>query len=136
MERAIRNHVIPVLRSKGFTGSFPHLRRATPTRIELLTFQFRLSGGSFVVEIATCEAEGITNAWRHVPPNKVTAHDVMPRHRLGSNAATSDYWFVFGKSNYEAGFQIVEPEQHYVRVAEKVLATFSSEAAAYWDGGT
>jgi hypothetical protein len=46
--------VIPVLREKGFKGSFPHFRRITNDRINLLTFQFDRYGGGFVIEITNC----------------------------------------------------------------------------------
>jgi hypothetical protein len=34
-----REHVVPVLRERGFLGSFPHFRRPTAASIHLLTFQ-------------------------------------------------------------------------------------------------
>ena len=50
--------VVPVLRSKGFRGAFPHFRRAGSHGVDLLTFQFDKHGGGFVVEIAQCPSEG------------------------------------------------------------------------------
>ncbi|MEX2174453.1 MAG: DUF4304 domain-containing protein [Pirellulaceae bacterium] len=35
----------------GFRGSFPHFRRVGGRRIDLLTFQFSMFGGQFVVEV-------------------------------------------------------------------------------------
>ncbi len=136
MERAIRDHIVPTLRSAGFKGSFPHFRRPRSSQIDLLTFQFRLSGGSFVVELAACAPEGVTHSWRQVPPNKVTAHDIMQRHRLGSNAEAPDHWFLFGRPNYEPGSEVIEPHQHYVRVAQDVLIKLANEAPAFWGSGT
>jgi uncharacterized protein DUF4304 len=53
---ALRRVIVPTLRNMGFTGSFPHFRRIRETRIDLLTFQFNRSGGSFVVEVALLTA--------------------------------------------------------------------------------
>src|SRR5262245_51361703 len=102
LEAALQEMVIPDLRRRGFKGSFPHFRRIHDSRIDLLTFQFYSSGGSFVVEIAQCGPTGVSR-WTHVPPNKVTAWDVTNRLRLGTDRAAgkSDHWFVFGKPNFE-----------------------------------
>lgn len=132
MERAIREVIVPWLRDAGFKGSFPHFRRPTATQIELLTFQFYSSGGSFVVELASCPPTGFTHSWgKHVPPNKVTAHDIGMRHRLGS-CMGGDHWFVFGMRNYEPGSDKVEIPEHYQTVASSVLQHFQKEAGEYW----
>ena len=99
MLAALREIVLPVLRDLGFRGSFPHLRRARATQIDLLTFQFSRWGGSFVVEVAFCGPDGFTTAYgKHVPSGKVRAHDIHPaqRLRLGSHPPTqADHWFSF-----------------------------------------
>lgn len=133
MEAALRDLVVSELRERGFLGSFPHFRRARPTHIDLVTFQFYSSGGSFVVELATCSASGVVHSWGEVvPPGKVTAHDVLQRHRLGSQGH-GDHWFVFGKCNYEEGHDIVEPAEHYVAVAEAVRGLLREEGEGYWE---
>lgn len=53
----------PVLRKQEFKGSSPNFRRNNEMNIDLITFQFNRSGGSFVVELATCPIEGITMNW-------------------------------------------------------------------------
>jgi hypothetical protein len=57
MRKALQVIVVPVLRERGFTGSFPHFRRRRQKGIDLLTFQFDKYGGGFVVEIAVCEVD-------------------------------------------------------------------------------
>lgn len=96
MIAALKEHVVPVLRTKGFKGSFPHFRRDTETDIHLLSFQFHKYGGSFIVEVASCGIESITTASEEKMPSKtVKAHDVQPslRLRLGSTAKKPDHWF-------------------------------------------
>lgn len=83
MEAALKAVVIPVLRSSGFKGSFPHFRRVQEIKAELLTFQFDRNGGGFVIEISACSKDGITTSWgEFIPALKVTAHDLHPDKRL------------------------------------------------------
>jgi len=60
MIAALKEHVIPVLRERGFKGSFPHFRRLSRRFIHILSFQFSSWGGGFVVEAAACPDTGIT----------------------------------------------------------------------------
>jgi hypothetical protein len=55
MIKKLNDIVVPVLRQSNFKGSFPHFRRVTAERTNLLTFQFDRSGGGFVIEIAALE---------------------------------------------------------------------------------
>jgi hypothetical protein len=54
----LKRVAVPVLRSLGFKGSFPHFRRESAERIDLLTFQFSLGGGKFVVEVGSFSPAG------------------------------------------------------------------------------
>ena len=71
MDEAIKEIVIPFLREKGFKGSYPHFRREQGDKLNLLTFQFSLSGPKFVVEISNCPLKGFN-------PGQ------MPEHRAPS----------------------------------------------------
>src|ERR1035437_1976934 len=95
MELAIKSIVIPKLREMKFKGTMPNFRRTLESHADLLTFQFNLSGGSFVVELAVCTQEDIAAHWRaDLSLKKVTAHDLNQRRRLGSVSPGSDHWFV------------------------------------------
>jgi hypothetical protein len=114
MTNALKKIVVPYLREQGFKGSFPHFRRQNENQIDLITLQFNRYGGSFVVELAVCAAEGVTMSWgEEIPPNKVTAHDINDRYRLRENIKdANEHWF-----NYETA----KDEEDYVFVASKVL---------------
>src|SRR5262245_5896684 len=129
IEAALREVVIPDLRRRGFRGSFPHFRRRFGSRINLLTFQFYSSGGSFVVEIAQCGPTGVSHSWKDVGPDKVTAWDVASRLRLGSDRSSgkADHWFVYGKPNYEVGHEEVKPPAHYLSIANEVRLLLDSQ---------
>lgn len=111
--------VVPALRKRGFTGSFPHLRRLGANQIDLVTFQFDKWGGGFIVEISKCGTDGVTMPWgEKIPPEKVTAHDLNPRERLrlGCEAPGAEHWFRYDRGDTvesvarEVVLQIVKAE--------------------------
>jgi hypothetical protein len=99
MDAAIKAVLVPVLREKGFAGSFPHFRRASDRGMDLLTFQFDRHGGGFIIEISSCASEGLTTHWgKHIPAKKATAWDLLPnrRHRIQAHSGSgTDSWFRF-----------------------------------------
>ena len=122
MNRAIQEHVVPVLRDMGFRGSLPHFRRQCRDRVDLLTFQFNKYGGSFVVELAQCGSEGHTTHWgKVVPANKVTAHDInLGRQRL---TPPQDDWFRFDDGH--------TPEE----AISELLPLLQPSAESFWGAG-
>lgn len=105
MNLALKTLVVPHLRQAGFKGSLPHFRRATSDGIDLLTFQFDLQGGGFVVELARCPSSGYVTHWgKEILPTKVTAWDLPPKMRtriqprvgLGTNE-----WFRFKHGRFD-----------------------------------
>jgi hypothetical protein len=101
MDAALKKIVIPALRERGFTGSFPHFRRIKE-EVDLLTFQFDRNGGGFVIETAKGKKEGFTTHWgKHIPAAKLTAWDLHPdqRKRLKPGAdGSTDSWFRYDAS--------------------------------------
>ena len=133
MNKNINEIVIPVLRQLDFKGSFPHFRRQTADRINLLTFQFDRSGGGFVIEMANCKPNGHTTSWGlEIKPNKVTAHDVNKRKRIQSNMGTksshTDDWFRYDKKHLFGLGDV------YKKVCKDVLSKLDI-AVEYWKNG-
>jgi hypothetical protein len=85
VRHALKNTVVPVLRARGFKGSFPHFSRSRADRLDLLTFQFSQFGPDLYVEIASCGPSGVTlNDGSVIPPRKVrTNHVGLLRRRIG-----------------------------------------------------
>lgn len=52
MLSALKSEVIPRLREKGFTGTFPHFRRCNDESIDLISFQTNKYGGAFLIEVS------------------------------------------------------------------------------------
>lgn len=137
MDAALKTMTAESLRPRGFGGSLPHLRRKLDARLELVSFQFFSAGGSFVVEVATCGAEGLTTSWgKTIPPSKVRAADINPpnRPRLGSaEFPIGDHWFVFGPRSYEKGADVVRPASHYAGIAAEVAHLIETQAEPWWE---
>ncbi len=130
MVEALQSIVVSQLRRMGFKGSFPHFRRAGPSRIDLLTFQFDRHGGGFVIEISHCPVEGATTAWgEHIPPNMVRAWDMHPDQRLRlqptSGSSTAD-WF-----RYDRKGVISAKPGLFEHLAESVLP-YLDQAEQWW----
>lgn len=111
----------------------PHFRRIIESRADLLTFQFNLSSGSFVVELASCGQDDVERHRRaDLELKTVTAHDMNIRRRLGSSSPGGDHWFVYGKRNYEPGHEQVLPDADYERIAHDVVSLLDEQAVSWW----
>lgn len=57
MRDELKNTIVPVLRSHGFKGSFPHFRRLKEDHWELLYLYTLKIGDAFYIETSTCPLE-------------------------------------------------------------------------------
>jgi len=73
MRQALRTAVVPVLRGRGFRGSFPNLHRVRDSHVDLLGFQFSQYGPSFYIEIASVPVD--VAARKGIAPSKVGRGD-------------------------------------------------------------
>jgi hypothetical protein len=121
----LKKHVIPALRTRGFTGSFPHFRRSTNSATHLITFQMdRWGSGNFVVELAKAPLGDFKMLWgQTVPSNKLTAHHLNDRHRLGASASNLDYWF-----------QSSDFASNPTGASSHLLSLLDSQGAHWWSG--
>jgi hypothetical protein len=130
--------VANVLRTRGFSGSLPHLRRRLDDRVDLLSVQFHSAGGSFVVEVASCSPRGITTtSGKHIGPVTVTAEDIAPfrRPRLGMPdfpRRSGDHWFVFGSRSDEVEGSKRDEPADYPAVAAEVMRLIDLQAEPFW----
>ena len=133
MIQYLQNLVVPILRIRGFQGSFPHFRRLTSERIHLMTFQFDKWGGGFVIEIANSSPGGYTTQWgKFIQPAKLSAHDVPNRIRIQPDMNnpdnSTDYWFRYDKESPSAAPKI------YLEVCQDVISKLDL-AEIYWKTG-
>jgi len=128
MNRALKDIVVPVLRDRGFTGSFPHFRRCRQDRIDLFTFQFDKYGGGFVIEIGQCQPEGFTtHSGKQIPPSKVRAWDLglKQRSRIQPGAGSGrDSWFRFEGTAADIFTRTATSVVPFVEQAERIFDDF------------
>jgi hypothetical protein len=101
MINSLRKNVIPIMRNRGFKGSFPHFYRQLEDRVDLLMFQFSAWGGVLYIEASKCSPEGYKDVSEtFYEPNKVKVYhiDVEHRQRLGKDLYGM---FEFNKDNTE-----------------------------------
>ncbi len=154
MTEELKKTAIPVLKQKGFKGSFPHFRRISDDKIDLLMFQFDKYGGGFIVEISfilTSEIDKYVFHWRKgVAPGKLTVADIKFRKRFpGANT-----WFYYcdlyeQKTLFRKNIIAVNPEEKlnlpekyklikkadeniYKELSEKAVSCIE-EAERYWE---
>ena len=128
MMAALKDHLVPGLRAKGFKGSFPHFRRVLLPRVDYLTVQFNTAGGSFVVEVATSSSNGKPQGYgSELPIEKLNTQYFRERFRLGSDSANgvADHWFQFGPRMYDP-IAAVQSGDFYDRIAQQILAAFEN----------
>jgi hypothetical protein len=130
MVRALKEIVVTRLRDRGFKGSFPHFRRLSQGRIDLLSFQFDMQGGGFVIEISKCPPNGITTYFgESIPPNKVTVLHIHPGERVRLQPGNFDSspldWFRYDGPNRSVDI--------YEKTAKDVLP-FIEKAERWWKG--
>lgn len=105
MDLALKEAVVPILREYGFAGLYPYFRRPNTTYVELLTFQFDVNGGGFVIDIARCSIGGITTKeGRHISAAEVKPWDLDPYDRLRikpREGSGTDSWFRYDSGEYE-----------------------------------
>jgi hypothetical protein len=79
------------------------------------------------VEIATCPPDGYTTLWgAHASPDRVTAHDVPRRLRLGAPNEETNHWFRYDGSSLPSG------EARFEAVAAEVLPWLDKQAEPWW----
>ncbi len=129
MNQALKAVVVPLLRQRGFSGTFPHFRRCKPERIDLFTFQFDRYGGGFVIEIARCEPSGFTTHWgKQIPPTKVTAWDMPPKMRARiqpDNGSGTESWFRFDGVSMNIFIRTAESVVPFIEQAERMFDDFN-----------
>ncbi|HJR72481.1 MAG TPA: DUF4304 domain-containing protein [Luteimonas sp.] len=132
MMKALKDIFVPELRSRGFSGTFPHFRRITSDHVDYLTFQFLSSGGSFVVEVAKSDLAGNLAMGRgaDLPVSKLNAQFFSERLRLGGEGPVED-WFVFGPRSYDPPMPERAPS-FYAGIASRLVHLLDTQAEEWW----
>lgn len=126
MNKAIKSVVVPHLRAIGFKGSFPHFYRVNIDYIDLITFQFNLNGGRFVVEMSYVDPDK-NNVFidKDVPTSKFRVSQTSKRLCLGSSSDETDNWFVFERKNI-----FFKPDCE--KIAQKIVELMKSQGESWF----
>lgn len=124
MIKELKKVVVPLLREKGFKGSFPHFRRRLENRIDLISFFFDKYGGGFYIEIGASPSNGFTiKGYAHIPPNKVNTTHHVPYERL-QPTEEHDYSFRYDEEPI--------PPDIYEKLAYQVVSLIP-KAEEWWN---
>ena len=102
----IKKIIIPELKKYNFKGSFPHFKRIYDNgKVDYLSFQFNMYGGSFIVELAVAYPykgkEGNFYYWDEVTPEVVKKSKyTLTKERLRLTP-DDDEWFRYNEKNYK-----------------------------------
>ena|SRR5437016_4378989 len=128
MEKALMDRLEPELRRRRFAGSFPHFRRHTPSKTDLLSVHFERNRGSFLVEIGEVPPSDFDSPIGvRVEIGKATSVDALStdRARLAPTPASSA--FRFRRSVFDWS------DTRFDRAAEKVVELLP-QADRWWAG--
>lgn len=121
-DEALKSVVVPDLRVRGFKGTYPNFFRDRGGHVDLLTFQFKSSGGSFVCEISFADRErSNVTIYKNTEPKKLRTNQTRVRLRLGSTPeqGVKDHWFCVESTDA-------------AKVAQQVLALIESQGEPWW----
>lgn len=126
MDDALKQVVAPMLRERGFKGSFPHYRRTQADGgIDLLSFQFARAGGKFCVNVAHADAARVSLPTTNpaLPSSKFKAGMCNNSWRLSRDGHRNNKWFTFNWGDSS------ELPNHLAGLVNELVAT---QAEAWW----
>jgi hypothetical protein len=126
MMTALTAVFVPVLRQRGFVGSFPHFRRKLDQRIDFLNVQFNRYGGSFCLNIGQTGPDGLEDPdWPDLSLAATTVGHLRYRSRVGKGFLAKQ-WFEFGpKSQYS--LKPARPVSFYESIAADAVRAFEKD---------
>lgn len=129
IDDVLKSTCVPLLRERGFKGSYPHFRRIHGEHADLLMFQFRRDGSSFVVEISYADRERKNVGFRpEAPVSKIDVACTRERYRLGAKGGKE----VDGEWLRLAHSVLSSDERHFRRLALRVNDMVINEAEPWW----
>jgi Domain of unknown function (DUF4304) len=130
MEKALKEVCVPLLRERGFKGSFPNMYRETDGFVSLINFQFFSSGGSLCVNLSFADKQRENVYPRpETEPKNLKVSQTRVRARLGAPGLKGDRWFSFGEIGYE---KYHGSPQNPIDIAAEINQLFEQVAFPWW----
>ena len=131
MMTALKEQFVPMLRQKGFVGSFPHFRRKLDTRIDFLDVQFAREGGRFCINLGQTGSEGLQDpAWPDLPLAETATGHLHHRSRVHWGFFLKQ-WFDFGPRSYDPPKE-VKPRPFYEAIATRAAQAFERDGERWF----
>ena len=131
MMAALKKTFVPMLRERGFVGSFPDFRRGLDQRVDFLNVQFAREGGCFYLNIGQTGPQGLQDpAWPGLTLTEKTVGHLRHRSRV--------HWgffmkqgFVFGPRSYDPP-KDAKPPSYYEAIAVKAARAFEKDGERWF----
>lgn len=120
MQTALKQTVVPYLRSVGFKGSLPHFHRLRGSRIDLLTVQYYSAGSCLLIEIASAANDG------KMKPADQRADRLGKRLRLYRGDNRNNHWFCYTPHGLFSTMQA--PDE----IAQQFSELLATQAETWW----
>ena len=120
MQSALKDTVVPHLRSAGFKGSLPHFYRVVDHHIDLLTVQYYSSGGCLLIEIASAKNDDT------MEPSKQRVYFHGKQLRLHRDSNRNDHWFCY------TPYGLFSPMQAPQEIAQQLKVMIQTQAEDWW----
>jgi hypothetical protein len=129
IESAIRDHLAPILRADGFSGSGRTFRRVVGGWIHVVNVQGSRYGGQFAVNLAV-QPTAIPDARGDTPnPKKITEELCEFRRRMSESEARQDKWWKHDPTAESMAEAVREAAIMYVQVGRRLLDNATIEDA-------
>ncbi|AYV45226.1 hypothetical protein CFHF_03540 [Caulobacter flavus] len=125
LETSIREHLAPLLREDGFTGSGRTFRRRVAGLIHVVSVQGSSDGGRFAVNLGVQPLAIPTD--RDIDPRKITETDCVFRRRLSRSGA--DQWWPHDGTRTGMDVAVQDAASVYAAVGGPAFAALSADAS-------
>jgi hypothetical protein len=131
MMAALKGSFVPMLRQKGFVGSFPHFQRRRDDRIDFVDVQVAREGGRFCLNIGQTGPEGLNDpAWPELTLAETTVGHLQHRSRVHHGFFLKQ-WFEFGPRSYDPP-KPVKAASFYQAIASKAVRAFEKDGERWF----
>jgi hypothetical protein len=133
MMAALKQTFLPVLRQKGFVGSFPHFQRRLDNRIDFLNVQFARVGGRFCLNIGQTGPKGLQDpAWPELALTETTVGHLLHHRSRVHWGFFMKQWFDFGPRSYDPP-KDVKPPSYYEAIAVRAVKAFEKDGERWFN---
>ncbi|MCV2366471.1 DUF4304 domain-containing protein [Paucibacter sp. DJ1R-11] len=129
LELALKQHLAPLLRSDGFSGTGRTFRRVRDGWIQVIGVQGSRHGGQFAINLGL-QPLSVAHVLGELPdPKKIT--DSLCEFRRRLTADGSDQWWSHGQSQESMNQAAEQAAAVYVTVGRKLLASVSGPQSPF-----